>query len=267
MIIRLALVAGALLLPLHTQAADDFDHSHADWHTLMSKHVENGLVDYRAIGRDPALKRYIAALGNVSGTTLGEWTREQRLAYWINAYNAFTVQAILDNYPIKRRGLKGRLYPSSSIRQIPGVWDKLAFSAGGRQITLHDIEHEVLRKRFNEPRIHFAIVCASIGCPVLASHAFTAINLEAQLKEAEAEFVGDSDKIRIDVDKRTIHLSKIFDWFAEDFPATPTTKRYGNHAGAMTVCIRHLPADKASALKRATFKVKWLDYDWSLNEQ
>jgi hypothetical protein len=238
-----------------------------DWQALTSKHVKNGLVDYRAVARDSTLKRYVAALGTATAADIGKWTREQRLAYWINAYNAFTVQAIVDHYPLKRRGLKGRLYPSNSIRQIPGVWNKLTFKAGGRQITLHNIEHEVLRKKFNEPRIHFAIVCASIGCPLLANHAYTADKLEAQLDAAETGFVRDTDKIRVDVGAKTIHVSKIFDWFEEDFPGTAASKRYGDQSGAVSVLLKHLPKDQVSAVKQSTFSIKWLDYDWTLNEQ
>ena len=250
-----------------TGSAQAFDQAHTDWQAITAKHVKEGLVNYRAVSRDPAFKRYVTELGTVSAVELNRWSREQRLAYWINAYNAFTIQAILDHYPLKRRGLKGRLYPSNSIRQIPGVWKKLTFQAGGRKITLHDIEHEVLRKQFVEPRIHFAIVCASIGCPLLADHAFTADKLEAQLSAAESGFVSDPEKVKVDGPGKTLYLSKIFDWFSDDFPPTAETKKYGDQAGAVAACLRHLPTHQANALRGSTYSIKWLDYDWSLNEQ
>ena len=159
-------------------------------------------------------------MNNIDPDEFNDWTEKQKLAFWINAYNAFTIKAIIDHYPIERSfTLIGIFYaPKNSILQIPGVWKKLKFNALGQEVTLDHIEHGILRKEFNEPRIHAAINCASISCPDLRSEAYVADRLEGQLSDASGLFVNNKFKgVYVDKKKNKVKVSKIFKWFGEDF--------------------------------------------------
>lgn len=141
-------------------------------------------MDYQGILAQPSIfYEYLKALAEVKSDTLNKWTREQRLAFWINVYNAFTIQAVIERYPIIGRSLIGLFFPQDSILQIPGVWTRVKFSAGGQHLTLGQIEHDIIRKIFDEPRIHFAIACASRSCPALRSEAYRVNILERQLDD------------------------------------------------------------------------------------
>ena len=229
----------SLLLAMPTTASAGFDHGHALWREVLAKHVDGGQVGYRELHADTGkLDEYLRQVGAVDAEEYGGWTRRQSLAYWINAYNAYTLKTILDHYPLKRRGLMGRRFPANSIRQIPGVWDKLAFRAGGEQLTLNDMEHKKMRDELKEPRIHFAIVCASIGCPALQGQAFTAAKLEAQLDAAARQFVRDRAKVKLDAAGGVIHLSKLFDWFSGDFAKSRGVSGYGELDGVLSFCAK-----------------------------
>lgn len=210
---------------------------HKQWNDLLQKHVSNkGNVDYKGFKKDAAtLQSYL----NVLSKNLPEksWSKNAVLAYWINAYNAYTVKLILDNYPIK------------SIKKIDNPWDKEFFTLGTKKYSLGEIEHKILRK-MNEPRIHFAINCASFSCPNLANEAYTETELEKQLETAAKSFVNDKTKNTITVDK--IEISSIFDWFSSDFKTKGTLIDFLNKYS--TVQIN----------KKA--KVKYKEYNWNLNE-
>ena len=210
---------------------------HQKWHVLLQKHVSaTGKVNYKGFKNDAKdLKTYLAELA--ANMPQKSWSKNDVLAYWINAYNAYTVQLILDHYPVK------------SIKDINDPWGKKWFTLGTKKYSLEAIEHEILRK-MNEPRIHFAINCASFSCPNLSNEAFTAEKLEKQLEAAAKSFVNDATKNTIAADK--IEISKIFDWFASDFK----TK------GSMIEFLNQYSAVKISK----NVKVKYKDYNWSLNE-
>jgi len=178
---------------LEAEYARRFDHSHLIYDSLLRKYVHNGRVDYKGFKASAEeFDTYLRGLGSVSERDYANWPREEKLAFWINAYNAFTVKAVIDNYPIK--GSVFSFYPRNSIRQIDGVWDKLRFRAIGKMVNLEEIEHEILRKQFKEPRIHFAIVCASLGCPDLRSEAYRADIINEQFESAAIEFVNNPEK-------------------------------------------------------------------------
>ncbi len=247
-----------------------FDHDYDAWNTLLTTHVDRqGRVDYPALQKDTrALDSVVSQLGAVTSADLGAWNRNQKLAYWINAYNAFTVRTILDHYPLKRAsGLKARFYPANSIRQIPGVWDTITWKAGGTSITLADIENVKLREEIGDARLHVAIVCASIGCPNLANHAYAAETIEAQLELEAKKFVRNVGKVTVDQNKKELHLSKIFEWFTDDFAAYTAATSYGKLNGPVSFIAQHSTPATSNALTTTTFSIKWLDYDWSLNTQ
>lgn len=168
------------------------------------------------------------------------------MAYWINAYNAFTVQLIIRHHPVK--SIKD-IGPKLAIPLVNSVWDVKFIDVSGVRVSLNRIEHEILRKEFNEPRIHFAIVCASYSCPTLLNRAFTAELLEKQLEAQAIAFI--NDPLRNRISKETLELSSIFNWFKGDFTKDGTLPDYIKRYAAMAVSDRP--------------KVSFMDYDWSLN--
>ena len=253
-----------------------FDHSHSVFTGLLKSNVDNGKVDYKGfINSRDQFNNYLQSLGNVTEKQYNSWTDEQKLAFWINAYNAFTIQAIIDNYPIKRSfTLVGIFYaPKNSILQIPGVWKKLKFKAAGRDVTLDHIEHGILRVDFNEPRIHAAINCASLGCPDLMNEAYTADKLDSQLDLASINFVNNSYKgVQITPNGKNVKVSKIFKWFGEDFYENYNDEIFSDRKkrdnGALGFIITYSQDEEAKkVIESNDFKLKHLHYDWSLNEK
>jgi hypothetical protein len=243
---------------------------HQTWDTVMKTHNHGGRVDYAALKANPdGLNSYIEALGSISEAAEMSWPKAQRIAFWINAYNAFTIKAVVENYPIRRSlGFAGLRFPASSIRQIPGVWDKQKWSTAGRTVTLSEMEHEILRKELREPRIHFAIVCASVGCPPLRAEAYEGDRLESQLEDNARQFVL-SHRVKIDTTADKIGINPIIKWFSRDFERFDdgSWDRYPkNMRGPMAFISRYLPNRKALLLRRRAFDIEWLPYDWSLND-
>jgi Protein of unknown function, DUF547 len=260
---------------LSNELVNSFDHTHSDFDSLLKSYVHDSRVEYKGIIKSSdKLDAYLRHLSSVSETRYENWSEEQKLAFWINAYNAFTIKAIVDNYPIKRGfTLKGLFVSSNSILQIPGVWSDLKFRAVGRLITLEEIEHEILRKQFNEPRIHFAINCASKGCPNLGSEAYRPDIVYEQLESQAIDFINDPVKgVYIDEEKNEVKVSKIFKWFGDDF-----IKNYGNtelfsnrnekESAVLNVVLRYLQSEaQRNFLLKNNFKISYLSYDWSLND-
>lgn len=207
------------------------------WDRLLKSFVDdNGNVDYHSFKKESeSLNSYLEQLGS---TTANEtWSREKKLAYFINLYNAATVKLILDNYPLK------------SITEINQPWGKKWIQYGGKLISLGEIEHKILRK-MNEPRIHFAINCASFSCPKLLNEAYTEDKLEKQLGNAAKDFINDPSRNIISENK--VQLSKIFKWYKKDFENNGSLISYLNQYSKSTIN------------KRA--KIEYIKYNWSLNE-
>jgi len=212
------------------------EFTHSNWNNLLQKYVsEDGIVNYEAFKTNISeLHSYIDNL--TSNVPTKNWRKNEKLAYWINAYNALTIDLILRNYPTK------------SIKNIKNPWDQKLWKFGNKKINLNDIEHEILRK-MNEPRIHFAIVCASVSCPKLQNTAFTAENLDAQLTKATKEFL--SDKSKNEILKDELKLSKIFKWFKKDFEQNGSLIDFLNQYSDIAIS--------------QSAKVRYKDYDWDLN--
>lgn len=249
--------------------------SYDPYDALLKNYVdEKGLVDYEALKANRGtLDKFIASLGPISPGVFKTWSESARLAFWINAYNAITLRHIIDHYPIEKGGLlAGMRYPKNSIRQIRGVWDKLTTNIAGLERTLEAIEHDILRKEFPEPRIHLAIVCASIGCPPLRDEAYTGAKLEGQLADQATNFLASPRQFRIDRQRNVVNLSSIFDWFGEDFIERHGTKEafsgHGKTERAVLNFITHYVSENdARYLTESKYAIDYLDYDWSLNEQ
>ncbi len=218
---------------------------HHKWTELLQKHVsEAGEVDYKGFIKDSILlDEYLTILSE--HPTGSNWNEEEKIAYWINAYNAFTVKLIVEHYPLK--SIKDI---SDGLPMINSPWDMKFFKIGKVDFDLNTIEHEILRKEFNEPRIHFAINCASISCPKLRNEAFTAAQLDIQLDDQAKQFIIDPSKNEIS--DKAIKLSKIFDWFKSDF-----TKKQSLSLYLQTYSVVQLSDE---------LKIEYLEYDWNLNE-
>lgn len=246
-----AALAAFLLSAAPATARAGFDHSHAAWTAILQEHVSNERVDYAALKKAPApLEAYLDTLASVPESEFKGWSREQRLAFLINLYNAATLKLVADHYPV------------DSIKDIGGVfngpWKQSVVRAFGKTWTLDNIEHDMIRPKYGEPRAHFAVNCASIGCPALRPEAFVADRLDAQLDEQGRKFLADPSKNRVDVSKKTLHLSPIFKWFASDFT---------NAAGSIDKFVRPYLSDAdRAAVSGGGFRVSYTDYDWGLNE-
>lgn len=210
---------------------------HKSWGQLLNRFVdEKGNVNYSGFKKESeTLNRYLEQLG--SNTVNENWSKNKKLAYYINLYNAATVKLILDNYPLR------------SITVIKKPWDKKWIKNNGELISLGQIEHKILRK-MNEPRIHFAINCASFSCPKLLNEAYTEDKLEKQLQRAAKEFINDPS--RNIISENEVKLSKIFKWYKKDFESNGSLKAYLN---------QYLK----SSINPDT-KIEYIKYNWSLNE-
>ncbi|MEL6594031.1 MAG: DUF547 domain-containing protein [Bacteroidota bacterium] len=222
-----------------------FDHD--VWDHLLNKHVHGGKVDYQGFQQDRGhLKQYLRLLSD-NPPNLKHWSEPERLAYWINAYNAFTVELVLMYYPLDSIKTLG------SKLQIPfvnSVWDLRFFEIGGIKMTLNVIEHQILRVHFAEPRIHFAINCASFSCPRLRKEAYTGEDLEEQLEDQAIDFVNDPNKNRISAER--VALSQIFQWYEKDFVKQLPLRDYIKQYAQQTIS--------------PDSPLEYITYDWSLND-
>lgn len=257
----------ALTLLLIAHAAFAFDHRHAEWSALLEQHVvliRNGnasQVDYAGFKTDrAALKKYLDALSAVSEAEYRRWSKPQQLAFLINAYNAYTVELILTRYP----DLKS-IKDLGSVLQSP--WKKMFFTLLGQERSLDDVEHGMIRApgAFDEPRIHAAVNCASIGCPLLRAEAFVADQLDAQLEDGLRRFLADRSRNRFAAAGNTLSVSKIFDWYQGDFEKghqgfTSLDATFARYADA----LGDTPQAR-DAIRKGGSNIRYLDYDWALN--
>jgi hypothetical protein len=249
-----------------------FDYS--DLADALKINVDNaGMVNYKNLkAQSEKLRAFITELRNLDRKDFDKWDDNAKIAFWLNAYNALTLKAIIDNYPIKSSFFKSRIYPKNSIRQIAGVWDKINFKVMGQNLTLGHIEHKILRVKFDEPGIHVAMVCAAMGCPPLRNEPYTADKLQEQLDDQTRRFLANPAKFKIARADDRIYLSSIFKWFAADFIKKYGPKKsIGRHDKEESAVLNFIASylDKAQKeyVLAGKFKIKYLKYDWSLNEQ
>lgn len=258
----LLLVVLALLAPTgYSQdpgAAKEFDQSHAEWTAVLKTHSRGMGLDYGSLLKKRAgLDQYTTSLEQVSAAQFKKWSRDERFAFWINAYNAYTIQLIIDHYPL------------ASIRDIGDkerdAWHQVFIPLGhlhagtqDKQISLDDIEHKILRPQFKDARVHAAVNCASIGCPPLAKSAFTGRELEEQLTAQTRAWLANTAQNRFDAKEKTAHVSKLFEWFGDDFK---------KDAGSLAKWLaKYAPRQHAGWLAEGAIKIQFQDYDWKLND-
>jgi hypothetical protein len=246
-VIGIGLIMGLLFLPVPAEAAvgDTQDPGHAIYADLLLMYVQKGVVDYPGFKNDEKkLDRYLSVL---ESTDVPSLSRNGQMAFYINAYNAWTIKLILSGYP----GVE-------SIKDLGGFfsspWKKEFIRLNGEVVTLDHIEHDILRPTFKDPRVHFAVNCASKGCPPLAAEPYEANRLDEQLNRSVREFINNPEKNHLDGDK--LYVSKIFKWFAEDF---------NNDVVGFFIQYADEPLKKQLQAKQDHIKIKYLDYDWSLN--
>ena len=229
-----------------TADGGSFDHARLD--ALLRAHVDgDGLVDYAGFASErAALDAYLASLASAPFYELG---RDEKLALLLNAYNAFTLRLILEHRPL------------ASIKDIPSGrrWDDRRWRLAGETLSLNQIEHERIRPRFQEPRVHFALVCAARGCPPLRAEAYVGARLEAQLADQARRVHSDKRWLRFDPASLTLHLTRLYDWYGSDFlQAASSVEEY--------VAAHDLSVRAALGAGRRV-EIRWLPYDWSLNER
>ena len=249
-------------------AACAFDQAHAAWDALLKRDVvvapggNASRVDYAAFKRDQdALNLYLDSLSAVTAGEYQAWTREQQLAFLINAYNAYTVKLVLTRYP----GIKS-IKDIGSLAQSP--WKKEFFALLGTARSLDAVEHGMIRApgAFDEPRIHFALNCASIGCPMLRDEAYVAGRLDAQLESAVRRFLGDRSRNRFDPVSGRLEISPLFDWYRADFEKGG---RDVNSVPRFLAKYADIVADEAvghALVRRGALPIRYLSYDWTLND-
>ena len=262
----------ALALPLAAGAQPNFDHAHSAWDALLRKHVRlisdsrgqanASQVNYKAMAEDrAALTAYLQSLSAVTPAQYAGWSKPEQYAFLGNAYNAFTIEKILTRYP----SLK-------SIRDFGTVignpWKDRFFTLLGKQQHLDGIEHEMMRAPgvFDHPRVHVAVNCASVGCPMLSNRALTAEKLDPQLDELFARFMADRSRNRYNVQTMTVELSRIFDWYGKDFEkGHKAFSSIDDVVAKYADQLADAPGDRAQ-LRAGSVPIRFLEYDWSLND-
>ena len=239
-----------LLSPIgHPQAAHAADFDHSKFDQILKTYVDSqGRVDYNGIAGDAAFGEYMTSLETAKADSL---SRDGQLAFWINAYNAVTIDKVI------------KWKPKKSVREtfVPGVWTGTKFfttrqhTEAGQRLSQDDIEHEILCKRFKDPRIHFAIICASSGCPPLPQVAYPAENVQSRLEEETRKYLNSDRGLQIDYVENTMMLSKLFDWFAGDFESK---------SGSVTNIIKPYLDKKAMAFLDRMPKMSYIPYNWAL---
>jgi len=226
------------------------------YNQLLKKYVKNGLVNYKQLKNDKELDNYLELL---SKTNPSNFSKKQKLAFWINTYNAFTLKVVAENYPIE--SITELHTGGKIIGYLLGktVWDKQFITINKKEYSLNDIEHKILRK-MNEPRIHFAIVCASISCPALRDEAYDAKKIDAQLNEQTKLFINDATRNYFDVQHKRAHISKIFSWFGKDFGSSDEN--------ILRFIAKYLPEEISQNISNniSDWDIEYNDYNWNLND-
>jgi hypothetical protein len=235
-----------------------YDHTYKSYDEILKQVVAvkgtQSFVDYTQLKSDTSkLDEFTDGIEYIGKDEFDSWSREQQMAFLINAYNAFTIKLILTEYPV------------DSIKDYGGFivnspWHRRFFTLFGKDSTLNIIEHELLRKVYKEPRLHFVLVCASISCPPLINEAFLADKLEQQFADASTNFLRDTERNRFDAENDKLELSKIFKWYKKDFIASAgSVNAYVAPWMTDDVALQTLIANKET-------KIRFLEYDWSLND-
>ena len=251
-------VCGVPALSPAGTALNDRPGDHRLLTDLLAAYVDDGRVDYRRLCEDERLDAYLARVAATDADAIVD--DDARLAFWINVYNAYTLKIICDGYPVDSINdlhFGGRII-GTVLKKT--AWDKKFVVVGGDTFSLNDVEHKIIRPAFDEPRAHYALVCAAKSCPPLRPQAYEGDKLDAQLDDQARIFFADPIKNHFDADKKIAYLSKIMDWYKGDFGA--------NDEELLLAIVSYLPAALADDIcaNPAAWDIKHTGYDWSLNE-
>jgi Protein of unknown function, DUF547 len=249
--------------------AEGADPLHAALDQILDVNVRDGLVYYRALRSDRSrLDRYVTSL-NVPAPTYAGWSPNQKIAFWLNAYDAFVLETVIDNYPIRSRSAAA---PASSIRQIPGAFDQTKHRAAGRSVTLDEIEKNILPE-FKDARLYLALGRGAMGSGRLRSEAYTAQRLERQLASVQSEFVGEEQMIQIDRLANQVTVTPIMSWREAEFvagydpgAAGPFAQRSPIERALIAFVLPHVLRLEKEMLQKNEFKVAFRQFDWRLND-
>jgi type IV secretory pathway TrbF-like protein len=236
--------------------------SYEGYETVLRTYVNaDGLVDYPALQVNPqGLKDFVAQLRSVSPDTYAAWSENEKIAFLINVYNAITLESIINQNPLK-----------GSIKDIFGVWNFNKHTVMERSLTLDNIEHDILRKDFQEPRIHAALVCAAISCPPLRQEPYTGENLDEQLDDQVRKWLSSPNGLQIDRTQNRVAISSIFDWFGKDwqtkYAIEGTFTGSAKERSALNFISNYVNPEDKEYLEQGNYKLNYLNYDWSLNRQ
>lgn len=228
---------------------------------LLAAYVKDEQIDYKGLARDREnLEAFVRSLGDISSETLRRASREERLAFWINAYNAITLLTVTRKYPASE----------GELEKLHREWVSASWQVADRKVSLNQIKHDILIKDLQEPLVHFALYTASAGGPALRPAAFEGEGIDKALEAATRRFLNEPDHNRVDTTSGVVYLSPLFRWFGEDFvtryaPPERLEKRHGRPVGAsLNLIALHLPPEAQRFVRSGEYEVKFLDYDWRL---
>ena len=267
LVLATVLVAG--VATLSAQNRPDTELLHRPLDQMLDIYVRDGQVYYRAVKSERGrLDRYVASL-NVPAATYNGWTREGQMAFWLNAYNAFVLQTVINHYPIKG---KAGTYPPSSIRQIPGAFDQVKHRAAGRSVTLDEIEKTIL-PQFKDPRRYLALGRGAVGSGRLRSEAYTTARVLEQLDAVHADFMEHQEQVKIDRDGGTVAVTPIISWREAEFVAAYAAKadaRFAQRSPVERAILGfigpRLLSLEQDMVEKNQFKVVFQNFDWRLND-
>lgn len=241
--------------PAPTEAAAETTSSgafdHADFSATLAKYVKDGQFDYAGLKANAEdMERFEAYLARMGKADASGFSKADHYAFWVNAYNAFNIKAVLDHWPIE------------SPKSVEGYFDKLKFRVAGKEMTINDMEYVELIPNQNDGRAHFAVVCADNGSLALETEALTPANLDATLDKKTAEFVSNPENFRVDREKRIVYISQLFEWYDKDFTADP--KFEGQKA--VEYLVPYVDAETAEFLKTGDYAVEFIPWDWTVND-
>ena len=230
----------------------EFDHSYTSLGHVLQNHVKDSKVDYAAIKSSPIhLNTFLDEAAALQRSIYDTWSDEQKLAFLINLYNAATIKLVIENYPVGNMKDIGN--------SLVTAWNKPVVRLFGDLVSLDHVEHKMIRKDFDEPRIHFAIVCAAVSCPPLRTEAYVPDRLSDQMDEQGIQFLANTDKNRLDTASKTAYLSKIFDWFGEDFTS--------DKKALLKSLSPWFSKSDQQKIAEGEWRVEFNKYDWSLNDK
>jgi hypothetical protein len=231
------------------ESTDDASFSHELFDQVLQEHVdEKGRVNYTKLKANP--EKLIAYLDLLAFADPEVLSYNERLTFWVNAYNALVIKGVINHYPITS---------VKKVKLFNGFFSRLKFQAANKMYTLDEIEHGIIREEFADPRAHFVLVCASSSCPPLLTRAYTTETIEERLETATLNFIRNPKQVKIDRAKRRVYVSKIFKWYEDDFKE--------GYDGVLDFLADYLSPEDAEYLESTEVKLHYLDYDWTLNDQ